>query len=126
MDQYSLAELTELYFAAATLMDTQFQYWISVTFAVVIAGFFAGNRLTKNLSYLAAILYGLATFVLIARFTAAAGTVAMFGNAIVEAGVEMSRVGLPTRVLRYILFTTGTLAALYFLLRQRRSGGENG
>lgn len=93
---------------------------------MIIAGFFAGNRLTKNLSYLAAILYGLATYVLIARFTAAAGTVAMFGDAIVEAGVEISRVGLPTRVIRYLLFTMGTLAALYFLLRERKSGRENG
>ena len=126
MDQYSLAELTELYFAATTSMDAQFQFWLSVTFAVVIAGFFAGDRLTKKLSYLAAILYGLAAFVLIARFVDAARFGGMLRDSILEAGVEIPTVNLIVVVARFSLLILGTLAALYFLLRERVNEGETG
>ena len=126
MDQYSLAELTELYFSATTSMDAQFQFWLSVTFAVVIAGFIAGDRLTKKLSYLAAILYGLATFVLIARFIDAARFGGMLRDSILEAGVEIPTVNLAVIVARFSLLILGTLAALYFLLRERVNEGETG
>ena len=45
MEQYSPAELSELFLQAQALIDTQFQYWMSITFAVVVAGFVAGERL---------------------------------------------------------------------------------
>jgi len=38
MDQYSPAELLELYFLASSQMDVQFQFWVSITFAVLVAG----------------------------------------------------------------------------------------
>ena len=126
MDQYSLAELTELYFSATTSMDAQFQFWLSVTFAVVIAGFIAGDRLTKKLSYLAAILYGLATFVLIARFIDAAIFPGMLRDSILEAGVEIPNFNSVVVVARFSLLILGTLAALYFLLRERVNEGETG
>ena len=107
-------------------MDAQFQFWLSVTFAVVIAGFIAGDRLTKKLSYLAAILYGLATFVLIARFIDAARFGGMLRDSILEAGVEIPTVQLAVIVARFSLLILGTLAALYFLLRERVNEGETG
>jgi hypothetical protein len=126
MDQYSLAEITELYFVAGASMDAQFEYWVSVTFAVVVAGFAAGDRLTKKLSYLAAVLYALATFVLITRFINSAQTAVLFGDIVTEAGVGISRTALPTVIARFLLFALGAFAALYFLLRTRRIDSENG
>lgn len=125
MDQLTLAEIYELGHLAAVRMDTQFQYWLSVTFAVVVAAFVAGDRLNEPLRYLAAILYLLAAFVLISQFRYEGVTAFIFGQAMSESGLDMlPAVGYPVVVARFVLFALGTLAALYFLLRpqdQRRS-----
>lgn len=125
MDQLTLAEIYELGHLASVRMDAQFQYWLSVTFAVVVAAFVAGDRLNKPLRYLAALLYLLAAFVLISQFRNEGMTAYIFGQAMSEGGLDTLPVtGYPVIVARFVLFALGTLAALYFLLRpqdQRRS-----
>ena len=123
MDQFSPAELTEIIFLARSSMDTQFQFWVSITFAAVVAGFIAGDRLTQRMRYVAASLYALAALVLILRFFDAARTVVSVGDALREAGVTIfPGVGPVVVVLvvsRYLLFGLGTAAALYFLVREK-------
>lgn len=117
MEQFSPAELAELAFLARESMDAQFQYWISITFAVVVAGFIAGKRLTQKMRYVIAVIYALSTLLLITRFVSIAPTVSAVLAALDEAGVTfMPPVGWTIVASRYLIFGFGTVAALYFLL----------
>ena len=117
MGQFSPAELEELRLLAASAMDMQFQFWVTITFAVVVARFAAGRRLIGSLRYVAAVLYSLATFVLIARFMDEGDTAMAYGLALGELGIDSLRVGMPTIVARYTLFAFGTCTTLFYLLR---------
>jgi hypothetical protein len=47
MEELTSIDMVEAYFLASETIDAQFQYWLTVTFAVVVAAFAAGNRLTR-------------------------------------------------------------------------------
>ena len=112
-------------FIATSVADTQFQYWLYVTFAVVVAGFSAGGRLTPRLRYLVAMLYGLASFTLIYRYFGAIVIAVTFTEELLESGVELQFAVWPLGIARIFLFGLGTFVALYFLFGERGKEGEN-
>ena len=46
-------ELIQLYDAATSGVNAQFELWITITFAVIIASYLAGHRLARSLQYMA-------------------------------------------------------------------------
>lgn len=118
MDQYSLAELTELYFLRESALEIQFQFWLYITFAAVVASFAAGNRLSKRSRLLVALLYVLAVGVIATRWYSYAVDVVIFRDALLESGVELT-VANVTLVLRYCVVILGTLSAVMFLLNEK-------
>jgi hypothetical protein len=122
MDNYSYAELTEFIFLAYSSADTQFQYWVTITFAAVVAGFVAGERLTLTLRILVAVLYMLASATLAIRFQNAMITAGTIRGMLDEAGAYMLTT-TNLAPLRIPLFLLGTAAAVFFLVRpwKRRS-----
>ena len=50
-------ELIQLYDVVTSSVNAQFELWLTITFAVIIASYIAGHRLAKSLQYLIAILY---------------------------------------------------------------------
>ena len=61
MDQIPTSDLLNLLLTQRASIDLQFQFWLSITFAVIVAGFVAGRRLDLKLRLLAAALYVLAS-----------------------------------------------------------------
>jgi hypothetical protein len=118
MDQYSLAELTELYFLRESDLEIQFQFWLYVTFAAVVASFAAGRHLNKKLRYVTALLYALAVAVIATRWYYYSLDVLMFRTELEESGVELA-VAEPTYILRILLVALGTSAALMFMLSNK-------
>lgn len=116
MDQYSYAELTEFIFLAYASADTQFQYWVTITFAAVVAGFVAGERLTLSLRILVAVLYLLASVTLAVRFQNAMITVGTIRDRLLEADAYMITT-TNLAPLRIPLFLLGSAAAVFFLIR---------
>jgi len=120
LDQYSAAELVEIFYLARSSMDAQFQFWVSITFAVIVAAFVAGKRLSRTLRVVISVLYLLATANLTLLFIGDAGTalnalrVLASGDAANLIGRPGSNLLLPTRA---CLLIVGTFAALYFLMR---------
>ncbi len=49
MESLSTAELIEIAMSMRESLDDQFQYWLTITFAVVVGSFIAGHKLNKNL-----------------------------------------------------------------------------
>ena len=119
MENYSFAELAELSVLNQSVIDDQFQYWITVTFALVVAGFVAGDRLSKNLRSALAGIYLLATTILMARARASARTIEDIQEYLVEAGASVFADPLvPIGPLRIILGFAGAGLAVYFLIRR--------
>jgi len=128
VDKYSNGELTQFLFEALSGMDTQFQYWISLTFGALVAAFLAGDRLGLPVRLLAIVLYLLATAVLFIRFLSA-GFTATAIQAYLDS-TQASVVGsyllgfLP--MMRPPLFVLGAGATIFFLLRPLSMRGRHG
>lgn len=123
MENYTFAELTEFYLMGQAGMDTQFYYWVTVTFAAVVAGFVAGDRLTWRLRIVIAILYLLASSALVIRFVTSARAIADIRSFLQDAGALITEpYNLYLVLLRAPLLILGTAAALFFLLRPQTAG----
>lgn len=126
MDNYSYAELTEFYFLTQAAVETQFQYWVTVTFAAVVAGFAARDHLSQVQRLLVASLYLIASVILITRFAYGGITATNIAEHLsaVDAYVITDPV-FPLPILRLLLFFAGTGAALFFLARRPGASAKN-
>ena len=123
MDQIPTSDLLSLLLTQRGSIDLQFQFWLSITFAVIVAGFVAGRRLDFKLRLLAAALYVLATAHLGTRWMYDGGVGERWVAVLVSRGVD---IGIPwvSVYLRMAVMLLGTVSALVFLLRHdRREGG---
>jgi len=124
MDQIPTSDLLSLLLTQRGSIDLQFQFWLSITFAVIVAGFVAGRRLDFKLRLLAAALYVLATAHLGTRWMYDGGVGERWVAVLVSRGVD---IGIPwvSVYLRMAVMLLGTVSALVFLLRHdRREGGD--
>lgn len=115
MDQFSPAELAELFFIRESAIDAQFQFWISITFAVIVANFAASKRLSSRARVVIALLYTLAVVVLVSRMYYVAIQLIQFREQLEAIGVVIN---FPTVTVysRGVLVALGTSASIVFLL----------
>lgn len=119
MDQVSTADLLNLLLAQRNSIDLQFQFWLTITFAVLVASFVAGHRLHRGLRWLAALLYAMASAHLISRWMYD-GTVGQHWVAeLNRRGVDIA-IPWPAVYLRMALMGIGTVSTLVFLLTAAR------
>ena len=109
MDQYTVAELSSFMYVAWEDLDRQFYFWVSITFAVIVAAFVADDRLTPPLRYLVSMLYLMATLVLLMRYMMVLTDIAVMRAYLEEADAVVSGIGLGISaslmvILRLILF----------------------
>lgn len=124
MDQIPTSDLLNLLLTQRASIDLQFQFWLSITFAVIVAGFVAGRRLDLKLRLLAAALYVLASAHLATRWMYDGGVGERWVNVLVSRGVD---IGIPwvAAYLRMAVMLLGTVSALVFLFRHHhREDGD--
>lgn len=117
MDEFSPAELAELFILEQSEINLQFEFWLTVTFAVIVASFVAGKQLVHKLRAAAAFLYVLAVTVFLSRWYYAAIDSELYRVALNEAGVAISTPWV-TVFSRIVLVALGTAATLTFLLKK--------
>lgn len=119
MDQVPTSQLLDLVLTQRASIDLQFQFWLTITFGVIVAAFVAGPRLNYGLRMLAAALYLLASAHLALRWMYDGAVGERWVAVLVSRGVD---IGVPwTAVyLRVILMLLGTASALVFLLATTR------
>jgi len=96
-------------------LGTQFQYWLSITFAILIASYIAGERFLMPWRIFAAVLYGLTTAVFSIRYYVSGLN---FRNYLGELGTRGDLWTDQTSILigiRMTLFVVGTIGTLWFL-----------
>ena len=114
MEQPSIADLLELIMMAESSIDTQFQFWLTVTFATIVASFVARNLLTSKMRMITSALYLVATFVLASRWYYDAQDIVVY----IEMLATLNYTNPPpiaTSFSRMLLMVLGTFATIYFL-----------
>jgi hypothetical protein len=111
------AQLLQLYLEVIKDIDTQFQVWLSVTFAVLVASFVAGARLSRGGRVAIAVLYLFGVAVLYLRYTRALTFIPYVFQLFATYGAPAPDPGsaLPIQ-LRQWLFALGTVMTVLAVL----------
>ena len=125
METISTAELFELALIFRTDAADQFQYWLSITFAIIAASFLGRDYLTNRLGVAVGTLYILATALFCIRYieslvNARQLLVEIYARGANFALVDGSFGGSLAVYLRLALFVLGTIAALWYLYENTR------
>ena len=123
MDQVTVAELIGLMQNESASIDMQFQIWMALTFAVIIANYTTRSHLSLKLKLFVASMYALASCVLTVRYANDASQFIFLKAELSSRGVEYPSV-VDLRLLRGLVYIIGTVATLIFVFIYSSSQDE--
>jgi len=108
----------EVLYNSLSLADSIVQIWFTITFALIVAAYFAGSRVGQSMFRLISGLYGLYAAVLITRYVSSAIQIIHYRDLLVESGFEPWPVPYWVSFIigsgTFILMFAGTIATLWF------------
>jgi hypothetical protein len=123
-------DLLPLFFDVNQDIDTQFQFWISITFAVLVASFVADERLSRVERRVIMALYLIAATIVLMRYNSAIAHQQQVLDLFTANGLVPPERPVVAGLLRQILFTLGSLIAAASVfspkLGSRRESGAAG
>lgn len=114
MENLDSASLLELILMSEASIDYQVEFWLTVTFATIVASFAARKLLSKIMRSIISALYVMATFVFVSRWYYSALDIFAFTEALASQGIESSP-AFGTALARMVLMGFGTFTTLYFV-----------
>jgi hypothetical protein len=120
------AELFQIFLDVNQDIDTQFQFWMSITFAVLVASFVADERLSRMERMIVTALYICAAAILLERYMSAVSHMQDVMALFDASGFPRPDVPTFAAYLRLGLFTVGSLAAAASVLFPRFSARRRG
>ena len=117
IETLSLAEAVELFYMAMETQDRFFEFWISATFAVIIACHLGSRTLTRGYSAMVAVMYTAFSVNMVSRWLLAQGAVTQYRGqmlTILEANNRSQLVDL-ARFLTLGTLVVGTIITLFFI-----------
>ena len=114
MNEITVAELIELLQNESASIDMQFQLWITITSAVIIASFAARHHLSFWMRAFIAVMYTLASATIAFRYANDASQFVFLHNELRIRGVDYPTF-IDLRTLRSLVFSFGTVATLVFM-----------
>ena len=124
MDSISTADLLELGLLLRDDIEDQFEFWLSVTFAVIAASFVAGAKLKLSWRAIVGGLYILTTSLFYIRFRMSGALLNSYVQEAIDRGAIWTEVGAPLPMLRTLIFAAGTIATIWFLYWNSRRTAE--
>ena len=116
-------ELIQLYDVVTGSVNAQFELWLTITFAVIIASYLAGHRLAKSLQYLIATLY---TAVSVLLFLMLVGAIQSSQQFDLKLGVASdSNLIQAIVILRTVVWTLGAFATIVFIFKGYKDDANN-
>ena len=119
-------ELTSLALDLFRDMDTQIQFWMQASFAVIVAVFFVGDRFPAVIRRLIASLYLIASILAALRWTLTLRRNLAYRDRLMAEGYADIptdlRLLIPINLLIMLIFLGGVLGTIYFL-RKPSVGG---
>ncbi|MBQ12828.1 MAG: hypothetical protein QGG67_14150 [Gammaproteobacteria bacterium] len=111
-------ELIETFFDALNMVNSNFEFWLTATFAFIMAIHFAGSQLSIMVKRFLQGLYLLAAVIFFSRFVAAATLLMSVVELIAEVGTEVLIQGpIPSNligILNLVVMITGTIGAVVY------------
>jgi hypothetical protein len=104
-------DLLPLFFDVNEDIDTQFQFWISITFAVLVASFVADERLSRFERAVITLLYLSAATIILLRYGSALSHQRDVLELFTANGLAQPELPTLAGLLRLSLFTVGSLIA---------------
>ena len=117
-------ELIQLYDVVTSGVNAQFELWITITFAVIIASYLAGHRLARSLQYIIATLYTAVSVLLFLMLLGAVQFSQQFDALNLGASSESNLV-LAIVVLRVSVWILGTIATILFIFKGHKDDASN-
>jgi len=114
MDALTIAEILELIRINEEAMVTQFETWLTITFATIVAVFAGRNLLTRLMRWLVTLLYLLASLSVTAMSIYFAESNAHFTLLLESRGVTVVAPVFAGSVF-FVLFLAGVLTTVYFI-----------
>jgi hypothetical protein len=118
-EQLTTEEFIELIGVTTTSINSQFELWLTVTFAVIVASYLAGHRLSTGLRYLIATLYSLVSVLLGLMLLQAVQTADFLLGEKLTAIAWSDPLRVTIATLRFVVWGLGTIATLVFIFRNR-------
>ena len=123
VNDITVAELIELLQNESASIDMQFQLWMTITTAVVIASFAARHHLSFWLRLFVAIMYALASATIAIRYANDAAQWMFLSNELSSRGVDFPAF-IDLRILRGLVYSCGTVATVVFMFFKPRSKAD--
>ncbi|MEQ8835512.1 hypothetical protein [Haliea sp.] len=114
MDALTIAEILELIRVNEEAMVTQFETWLTITFATIVAVFAGRNLLTRLMRWLVTLLYLLASLSVTAMSIYFAESNALLTLLLESRGVTVVAPVFAALVF-FVLFLAGVLTTVYFI-----------
>jgi hypothetical protein len=124
VNEITVAELIELLQNESASIDMQFQLWMTITSAVIIASFAARHHLTFWLRAFIAVMYTLASATIAFRYANDASQFVFLHNELRIRGVDYPTF-IDLRILRGLVYSCGTVATLVFMFFKPSSKTDN-
>ena len=106
-------------YAALSLTDSILQIWLTLTFAVIVSTYVAGQRFDKPVYLLVSGLYTFASAIQLTRFASAAHQAFFYKNLLVSRGFEPwpvpNWVSIIIGLGSVVLISAGTIGTLWFV-----------
>jgi len=119
-EQLNNEELILLYEVVTGSVNAQFELWITITFAVIIASYLAGHRLAKSLQYVIATLYTSVSLLLYLMLVAAVQFSAQFDALLAGTSITGKLFGA-IALLRTSVWILGTIATIVFIFKGHKT-----
>ena len=117
-------ELIQLYDVVTSGVNAQFELWVTITFAVIIASYLAGHRLARSFQYLIATLYTAVSVLLFLMLLGAVQFSQQFDTLNLGASSESNLV-LAIVALRTSVWILGTIATIVFIFKGHKNDASN-
>ena len=119
MNDIDTGYLLELSFLAEASIDMQFQAWMAISFAVIVASYSGRSSLNNTTRALVAIAYFLAAYALFARWATEANRLIQFNEILMARDVVVTPIFYSgqARLITYILGTLMTISSVFYFGR---------
>ena len=112
------AEVIEMMYESLGYADRNFEFWITASFAVILAFHFSADKLTTLMYRLITFLYCSATILFVSRWSVAALQYASFRRRLIDmdaaAGVSGNVMESIVTLAYVVVIVLGTLGTIYF------------
>jgi hypothetical protein len=126
MNEMSTAELLELRFMLESSIDVQFQAWMAITFAVIVASYSGRYHLTTYVRIAISTAYVMASYALFARWLTEGLRIRQFAEVLRDRGVSMDPM-FGSDSVRLATYAIGTLITVFAIFYFGRSEiGDDG